>query len=72
MITAEDIKQVYFYCDHKDPNGFYADGVDIIEFGKKVAAFTEVQAKKVERQKCVDFIAQTNPELAESLKNLFI
>lgn len=72
MVTDNDIKQVYFYCDNKDPNGFYADGVDIVEFGKKVAAFAEVEAKKMEREKCVNFIAQTNPELAESLKNLFL
>lgn len=72
MISDEDIKQIFFYCDHRDPNGSYADGVDILEFGKKVAAVAEVQGMKAEREKCVTFIAQTNPELAESLKNLFI
>ena len=72
MISDADIKQIFFYCDNKDPNGSFADGVDILEFGKKVAAVAEVDGRKAEREKCVNFIAQTNPELAESLKNLFI
>lgn len=72
MISDADIKQIFFYCDNKDPNGSFADGVDILEFGKKVAAVAEVDGRKAEREKCVNFIAQTNPELAKSLKNLFI
>ena len=68
MITDADIKQIFFYCDHRDPNGSYANDVDILEFGKKIAAFAEVEGKKIEREKCVNFIAQTHPELAEALR----
>lgn len=46
MITENDIKQVFFQCHHKDPNGCYADEVDILEFGKKIAAFVEAQLQK--------------------------
>jgi hypothetical protein len=38
MLTNEDIKQVFFHCDNKDPNGFYPTEVDIIEFAKKLEA----------------------------------
>jgi len=47
MLTNEDIKQVFFYCENKDPNGFYANDVDIIEFAKKIEALVlEKQSKK--------------------------
>jgi hypothetical protein len=38
MLTNEDIKQIFFYCENKDPNGFYANDVDIIEFARKLEA----------------------------------
>lgn len=46
MISEEDIKQIFFHCHHKDPNGFYANDVDIMEFGKKIAAFVEHELRK--------------------------
>ena len=47
MLTNEDIKQIFFQCEHKDPKGFYADEVDIIEFAKKIEAkVLEKQSKK--------------------------
>ena len=46
MISEDDIKQVFFRCHHKDPKGFYADGVDIIEFGQKLAALIEAKLSK--------------------------
>lgn len=45
MLTPEDIKQIFFYCSNKDPDGFYADDVDIIEFAKKIEAFVLAQKK---------------------------
>ena len=32
------IKQVFFYCENRDPDGCYADGVDVLEFGRKLEA----------------------------------
>ena len=46
MLSPEDIKQIFFYCNNKDPEGFYADGVDIIEFAKKIEAFVLEEQKK--------------------------
>lgn len=38
------IKQVYFYCDNKDPNGLYADkDIDLREFASKLIAVYEAK-----------------------------
>lgn len=67
MVSNEDIKQIFFYCDHKDPNGSYADGVDIFEFGQKVAAVVAIQAAKEEREKCIEFVMSLNSEVGKAL-----
>ena len=38
MLTDDDIKQVFFQCDNKDPKGFYPTEVDIFEFARKIEA----------------------------------
>lgn len=43
MLTTEDIKQIFFYCSNENPDGFYANDVDIIEFAKKIEAFVLAQ-----------------------------
>ena len=67
MISDEDIKQIFFYCDHRDPNGSYADGVDILEFGKKLSAFVAAQAAREERVKCIEFVNSLNTEVGKAL-----
>jgi len=39
------VKQVYFYCDNKDPKGLYPAEIDLIEFTSKLIDVLE--AKKV-------------------------
>jgi hypothetical protein len=56
MLKTEDIKQVFFHCNHTDPNGHYADEVDIIEFGQKIAAFALAQKKPMTEGEVVDFM----------------
>lgn len=45
MITEElesMIKQVYFYCENKDPNGLYpTEDIDLREFASKLIAVYE-------------------------------
>ena len=49
MTTSEFedlVKQVYFYCENRDPNGLYPDrDIDLREFASKLIAVYE--AKKV-------------------------
>lgn len=60
-----DIKKIFLECDHRDPDGLYADDVDIIEFGNKLIA----AARKVEREDCVSFVRTLNKEVANALHN---
>jgi len=44
------IKQVYFYCENKDPNGLYpSEDIDLREFASKLIAVYE--ANKALRNK---------------------
>lgn len=60
MIDKEDIKQVFFYCDNKDPDGFYANDVDILEFGQKMAAFALAQRRPMTEDQIVDFMVNVD------------
>ena len=64
MLDPKDIKQVFFYCNHKDPAGFYANEVDVIEFGQKIAAFALAQRKPMTEDEVIDFMI--NIELTEN------
>lgn len=67
MLSNEDIKQIFLHCDNKDPNGSYANDVDIFEFGQKVAAVVAIQAAKKEREKCIEFVMSLNTEVGRAL-----
>lgn len=61
-LNPEDIKQVFFYCDNKDPSGYYANDVDVIEFGQKIAAFALAQRKPMTEDQVLDFMLSVKPE----------
>lgn len=61
-LNPEDIKQVFFYCDNRDPNGYYADGVDVIEFGQKIGAFALAQRKPMTEDQVLDFMLSVKIE----------
>ena len=56
MLSNDEIKQVFFYCTHKDPQGLYADEVDILEFGNKIAAYVMAQRKPMTEDQVLDFM----------------
>lgn len=40
------VKQVYFYCENRDPNGLYPDrDIDLREFASKLIAVYEAKTK---------------------------
>lgn len=39
------VKQVYFYCENKDPQGLYPDEVDLIEYTSRLLAVWEAQKR---------------------------
>lgn len=55
-LSLDDIKQVFFHCHHKDPDGFYADEVDIIEFGRKMVAFDRAQRHPMTEDQILDLM----------------
>lgn len=74
-LDPNDIKQVFFYCDHRDPNGFYANDVDVLEFGQKIAAFALAQKKPMSEDQLLDFmytvkVRQNGDELLTQMKTL--
>lgn len=60
MLTTEDIKQIFFYCDNKDPNGYYANDVDILEFGRKIEQVVRAKQTPMTEDQVLDFMMNTN------------
>lgn len=56
MLSDDDIKQVFFHCSHESKDGYYADNVDILEFGNKVAAFVAAKQKPMTEEQIMDFM----------------
>lgn len=67
MLSNEELKQIFFYCDNKNPDGSFADDVDILEYGHKVAAIAIHKAVKAEREKCIEFVMSLNTEVGKAL-----
>jgi hypothetical protein len=42
-MTKDLMLQTFFYCDHKDPEGLYANDVDVLEYGRKVEAVARAE-----------------------------
>lgn len=70
MLSEEEIKQVFFYCDQHEPNAVVADDVDIVQFAHKIEAIVQIEAAKREHQRCVEIVSQMNREVAKALNNV--
>ena len=69
MLSEEMIKQIYFYCDEKLPDGIYADEVDIIQFAHKIEQFVAVEYARKEHARCVAIVKEMNRNVGEALEN---
>ena len=69
LLTKDDIKMIYMACHMKDPNGLYADEVDINEFADKIAQVVIIRAAQAERKECIKFVSSLNSEVAKELEN---
>ena len=70
MLSDEEIKQVFFYCDRHEPNAVIADEVDIVQFAHKIEAIVQIEAAKREHQRCVEIVNEMNREVAKALNNV--
>lgn len=64
MIDEALVKQVFFYVDDKDPSGVYADGVNLLDFARKLDAVLSTRHRAAERERCMAIIRQHDPRLA--------
>ena len=69
MLSEEEIKQIYFYCDEKLPDAIYADEVDIIQFANKIEQYVKVQYARKEHARCVEIVKDMNRAVGEALEN---
>ena len=68
MLTNEEIKQIFLQCENKDPNGLYANDVDILEFGRKLEQKAREDGSKEELFECIKFVRSLNTHVADALK----
>lgn len=69
MLTATEIKAIFLECNNKNPDGLYADDVDLLEFAEKLAEVVSKKATLQERETCVKFVRSLNVEVAKALED---
>jgi hypothetical protein len=69
MLTDVQIKAIFLECNNKNPDGLYADDVDLLEFGRKLETEARQQATLEERDTCIKFVRTLNSEVAKALED---
>jgi hypothetical protein len=68
MLSNETIQQIFFYTTNDNPEGVYADDVDILEFAQKIEAYVRIEAMREERSACIKLVKSLNTEVAKALE----
>ena len=72
MLTENDVKQIFFYCNNDDPNGLYVDlqddPLDIVEFAHKIEAIITSKVRNAEHARLVEIAKSLNPNVARVLE----
>lgn len=68
MLTNDKIKELFLQCENTDPDGLYADDVDLLEFSRKIESASIEEAVKKERDECIKFVRSLNIQVAKALK----
>jgi hypothetical protein len=66
MIEDASIRQIFLYVDDKYPGGQYADGVNVIDFGRKIDAYSRHQ----ERLRLIELVRPISAEAAQKIASL--
>ncbi len=69
MLTDMQIKAIFLECNNKNPDGLYANDVDLLEFGRKLEEMARQEATTEERETCVKFVRTLNTEVAKALED---
>ena len=64
FLNDDRIVQVFLSCEMKNPEGVYADEVDLIEFADALIADVASAIAAVERRAIIKLAASVNPEVA--------
>jgi hypothetical protein len=65
MLNNTQIKGIFLECENEDPNGMYADDVDIFEYGRAI----EKAVREEERRACITLVKSLNHEVARALED---
>lgn len=66
MIDDQTIRQIFLYVDDKDPRGQYANDVNILDFGRKIDAYSRHQ----ERLRCAEAVRSISEPAAQKIASL--
>jgi hypothetical protein len=67
VLSKDDAKRIYMACAMEDPDGLYADDVEIYELVDKIVQTVYYRAAKAERDVCVEVVRSYNPMVAAAL-----
>jgi hypothetical protein len=67
ILNKDDAKRIYMACAMEDPDGLYADEVEIYELVDKIVQTVYYRAAKAERDVCVEIVRSLNPRVADAL-----
>lgn len=65
MLSNVEIKSIFLECENTNPDGMYADDVDIFEYGRAI----EKAVREEERRACVALVKSLNHEVARALED---
>lgn len=65
MITNMQIRSIFMECDNKNPEGLYANDLDVFEFGRAI----EKVVRQEERRACIAMVKTLNHEVARALED---
>jgi hypothetical protein len=72
MLTENDVKQIFFYCNNDDPNGLYIDlqdnVLDVVEFAHKLEAVITANVRSAEHARLVKIAKSINANVARVLE----
>ena len=65
MLNNTQIKGIFLECENTNPDGMYADDVDIFEYGRAI----EKAVREEERRACITLVKSLNHEVARALED---
>jgi hypothetical protein len=68
FVNEDIIKQVYFQCNNKMPDGVYVDELELIEYSEKLILVVGKDIAKAEREEILKILDAVNPEVAKLIR----